>query len=88
MSLTLEKIDNPKIDPYIDECYKIQDFIDSLNKDNVKESKDKLFLMCDKLMTEIENSDIDKIIKDNILKQIQEELLNYYTTKYYVMVFD
>ena len=88
MGLTLEKGNNSDINLYIDECYKIQDFINSLNKDNVKESKEKVFIMCNKLINEIKNSDLEEAIKNDMLKQIQEELLNYFTTKYFFVGFD
>jgi len=88
MGLTLEKGNNSDINLYIDECYKIQDFINSLNKDNVKESKEKVFSMCNKLINEIKNSDLEEAIKNDMLKQIQEELLNYFTTKYFFVGFD
>lgn len=86
--INLRKIGDNEIDNIIDECNNLQQFIDSLSKDNILESKDEVLSKLDNLANSIIQSKTKfQKEKNEILEQLKE-LNSFYTTKYLVVGFD
>lgn len=86
--LKLKKINDIEIDSFIDNCYEIQEYINSLTKDNILESKDLVLSKLDKLANLIDSSQTKfENEKKEILNQLNE-LSSFYTSKFLIVGFD
>jgi len=86
--INLQKIEDNEINNFIDECYKLEQTIDSLTKEDILESKDEVLSKLDNLANSIIQSKTKfEREKKEILEQLQE-LSSFYTTKYFVVGID